>query len=263
MKSREQKNEAYLLSSVNNSLKIIELLMVRDDIRLKEIAQLLNLDRTSVFKMLYTLERRGFVMKGPHACYRIGNKLAACRQLSVYRQKIADIAAPYILRLWASTKKTIMLGVMGTDDRILIVSWKAEKDQDSIVGRIGAGMDNHTSSIGKILLANMPTEVRDAIIQRSGLERHTENTITDPEEFRKCLEACREKEWVVTYEENHPDHCDIAVPIFDYSNTCVASLCIVTDRTSMDSFLPLYRSELLETAFHISEQLGYRTYIKE
>ena len=263
MSSDEQRRDAYLLSSVNNALKILELLMVRDNIRLKEITALTGLDRTSVFKMLYTLEYRGFVVKDHHAHYRLGNMLAAYRQLSTHWNRIADLATPAMVELWAKTQKTVMLGVMGTDERVVIVSLRAERGQDSIVGRIGAEMDVHTSSIGKVLLAHMEPDTWDDIIARNGLERHTDYTIADPSEFRKCLSESRSSQWVVTYEENHLDHCDIASPIYDYSNSCVAALCVITDRQSMDANLPFYRSELLKAASQVSEELGYKAYLPD
>ena len=262
MKTKSEKNDAYLLSSVNNALKILELLLVRDNIRLKDITELLGLNRTSVFKMLYTLEHRGFVIKDLHAHYHLGNRLIVYQQLSAHWRKIADLAAPYIFQLYARTKKTVLLGVVGTDDRLQIIEMKAERGQDSIVARVGGAMDNHTSAIGKILLAYQEPEIREAIVGRSRLIKRTEYTITDRKEFLKCLEDCQKRNWAVCYEENHLDHCDIAAPVFDFSATCVAALCIVTDRKSMDEFLPAYRSDLLDAAFRISEQLGYKTYAK-
>ena len=53
----------YLLNSVNNTLKILDLLSVRDSLGVAEISRLLKLDKTSVFKMLYTLEHRDYVIK--------------------------------------------------------------------------------------------------------------------------------------------------------------------------------------------------------
>ena len=260
MKTNDEKKDVYLLSSLNNSLKIIELLMVRDNIRLNDIAKLLGLNQTSVFKMLYTLERRGFVIKDNHSHYRLGNKLMAYRQLSAHWQKLADLATPSILRLWAGFQKTVLLAVMGTDDRILIIGTKTERGQDSIIARIGAGMENHTTAMGKILLAYLEPEIREAVVSRSSLTMRTEHTITDRSAFLDCLARYREQEWAVSYEENHIDHCDIAAPIFDYSGTCVAAIGIVTDRKSMDEFFPAFRSELLRAAFHISELLGYNAY---
>lgn len=69
-----KEKKPYLLSSVNNALKILDLLSVRDNIGVAEISRLLKLDKASVFKMLYTLEHRDYVIKTAGAKYRLGIK---------------------------------------------------------------------------------------------------------------------------------------------------------------------------------------------
>ena len=257
MEKEQKRKDAYLLNSVNHSLQILELLMARDGLRLKDISGLLGLDQTSTFKMLYTLSYRGFVVKDAHSRYHIGNKLAACRQLSEVRHHIAEIAGPYILNLWAKTKKTVLLGALGQDERLVILSIRTEKDQESIVGRIGAGMALHTSGLGKVLLAFQIQDSADTFFENYKLKKMTESTITDKKIFRECLKNCREQKWGAAFEENHVGHCDIAVPVFDYTDSCVAALCIVCDRESMDAYMPLYLKYLRSAAEKISGQLGY------
>ena len=179
MDQQEKRKEAYLLSSVNHSLKILDLLMVRDGLRLKEISELLELDRTSTYKMLYTLMYRRFVFKDSKARYHLGNKLAPCRQLSESRHQIAEISRPFIVQLWAKTKKTVVLGTLGLDNRLTILSIKLEPQQVSITGRVGADMEIHTSGLGKVLLAFLEPELRETTVSQCSFVRKTENTITD------------------------------------------------------------------------------------
>ena len=260
METTRKQKEAYLLSSVNHSLQILELLMVRDNLRLKEISGLLNLDQSSTYKMLYTLCYRGFACKDSHSRYHLGNKLAACRQLSESRHHIAEIANHYILNIYSKTKKTVVLGSLGMDERLLIVSIKEERNQASITGRTGASMNLHTTALGKVLLAFQEQEYLDTFLEHYELVKITGQTVTDSELFLEDLVKCREERWGVTFGENHEDHCDIAAPIFDYTGACVAALAIVCDRESMDLFLPLYLKYLQEATSSISGQLGYSPY---
>ena len=254
------KKETYLLSSVNHSLQVLELLTVRDGLRLKDISDELGLDRSSAFKLLYTLSYRDFVFKDEHARYHLGSKLAPCRRLSESRHRIAEIAWPYILQLWAKTGKTVLLGAIGADERPVILSIKIESGQESIIGRIGASMELHTTGLGKVLLAYMPPEMQKELAGRCPFVRKTEHTITDPELYLADMETFRKQKWAAAFEENHPNHCDLAVPVFEYTGTCVAGLCIVSDRESMDLFFPLYRKQLQSAAAAISEQLGSDSY---
>ena len=252
-----ERKEKYLLSSVNHSLQILDLLMVRDGLRLKDISAILKLDRSTAFKLLYTLTYREFVFKDEHARYHLGSKLAPCKFFSESQHRIAEIAWPYILQIWAKTGKTVLLGVIGMDERLVIVSIKIESGQESIIGRIGASMELYTSGAGKILLASLPPDIQKSLVDRCSFKSKTEYTITDPQEFLVCLQECKNKQWAAAFEENHPGHCDLAVPIYEYTGTCVAALAIVSDRESMDSSLQLYREYLHHAAAAISEQLGY------
>ena len=261
MEKYGRKNE-YILSSVSHSLQVLDLLMVRDGLRLKDITDILGLDRSSAFKILYTLNYRGFVFKDDHFRYHLGGKLAPCKQISETRHNISEIAKPYIVQLWARTQKTVLLGVLGLDSKLTIASIKTEPNQDSIVGRIGAGMDIHTTGLGKILLAFQEPNFRKTIVEHCRFEKRTEKTITDPQAFLDLLSICEKQKWAASYEENRPGHCDLAAPIFDYSGACVAALSIVSDRSSMDSYRPLYLKHLQDAAHQISELLGYNSYLK-
>ncbi|MFR3758594.1 helix-turn-helix domain-containing protein, partial [Hungatella sp.] len=74
MKSGNTPANTYILSSVNNALKILDLLSVRDNIGATEIGRLLELDKSTVFKLLYTLEQRDYVLKTESAKYCLGYK---------------------------------------------------------------------------------------------------------------------------------------------------------------------------------------------
>ena len=253
----DDRKEKYLLSSVNHSLQILDLLMVRDGLKLKDISDVLKLDRSTAFKLLYTLTYRNFVFKDEHARYHLGSKLAPCRHFSESQHRIAEIAWPYILQIWAKTGKTVLLGAIGMDERLVIVSIKIDPGQESIIGRIGASMELYTSGVGKVLLASLPPNIQKSLVERCPFTPKTDYTITDPQAFSACLQECRKQQWAAAFEENHLGHCDLAVPIYEYTGACVAALGIVSDRESMDAFLPLYRKHLQNAANAISEQLGY------
>ena len=68
------KEDQYLLSSVSNTLDILDLLNDHEELSLAEICKKLHMGKTSAFRMLYTLEAKQFVYKTPDAKYRLGMK---------------------------------------------------------------------------------------------------------------------------------------------------------------------------------------------
>ena len=253
---KDSDKNKYLLSSVNNSLRIMELFTVRDSLRLKEIAAELDLDKTSTFKMLYTLCYRGFLYKDEHARYHLGSKLTGLRQLSEIRSSIVEQASASIYKLRANTQKTILIGVPGSDDKLTVLYMKTERNQDSIYGRMGATMYLHTTGAGKVLISQMNEENRLSLIDRLEYPRLTENTITDKEVFAQVIADTCEQRWGIAIEENRKDHCDLAVPFYDYTGNCVGVIDLVTDLASMNASFNYYLEQLQIAARQISQKLG-------
>ena len=66
--------DRYLLSSLNNALCLLDLLSHASSLSLAELTHLSGMDKASVFRSLYTLEKNGYVQKLPEARYRLGMK---------------------------------------------------------------------------------------------------------------------------------------------------------------------------------------------
>ena len=67
-------DEKYIMSSLSNALDILDLLSKRDNIGVMDISKALGISKSSIFKMLYTLEAKGFVRKDHDAKYSLGMK---------------------------------------------------------------------------------------------------------------------------------------------------------------------------------------------
>lgn len=264
MEQERSRNSKYLLSSVNNALKILEILMVRDNISLKEITLITGFDKTSTFKMLYTLQHRGFIEKTGNAKYRLSKRLSAYAETAATRQNITDAAKPYIFQLWASTQQTATLSVLNPSGKVVLAGIKLEKGHGSITGRVGAEMDAYTHASGKVLLANLPMDVQYRMVCSLKLVPHTPKTITDPQVLLSQLQEMRGESVIVSSEEHWVGHTDMAAPIFDSTGSCIACLGVVFPTEASDSsHLPFYKQQLQNAAFQLSTQMGYMGYIEK
>lgn len=262
MEQDRNKNSKYLLSSVNNALKILEILMVRDNISLKELTLITGFDKTSTFKMLYTLQHRGFIEKTGNAKYKLSKRLSAYAETAATRQNITDAAKPYIFQLWASTQQTATLSVLNSSGKVVLAGIKLEKGHGSIVGRVGAEMDSYTHASGKVLLANLPTDVQTRMVYSLRLIPHTQKTITDPELLLSRLQEIRGEGVVLSSDEHWIGHTDMAAPIFDSTGSCIACLGIVFPTEGLASnHLPFYKQQLQNAAFQLSTKMGYLGYM--
>ncbi len=95
-----------------------------------------------------------------------------------------------------------------------------------MVGRPGDRDLLHATSQGKVLLAFLPSQRRDEIVQYLRFDRFTERTITDPHEFALELERVRSEGFAVQDEEREAGIRAVAAPVLDPGGYPVAALCI-------------------------------------
>ncbi len=80
----------------------------------------------------------------------------------------------------------------------------------------------HATALGKALLAFSSPELVDRIIA-DGLERYTQNTLTDPERLRQSLASIRLTRVAVSRWELEPEVSAVAAPVFGSGGMAVAA----------------------------------------
>lgn len=251
------KNDKYLLSSVNNALKILDILSVKDDIGLAEIARISNLDKTSVFKMLYTLEHRDYVYKTADAKYRLGVKFANFGNIVANRTNLADSALPYMKRLEGLCNETVCLGVLNTNGKVIVTNLVEGTKDDHVVSRIGYEMDAYNNANGKLLLANLDESMLKSMLNFIHFQPRTPFTQTSKDILELELKNIRSQPYVEQYEQFMLNQADIAAPIRDSTGKIIAAISIVCLSENLIRNHDQYISLLCRTAEEISNKLGY------
>ena len=253
----EEYRDKNILTSVNHTLKVLDLLCVRTDLGVSEISRITGYDKASVYKMLYTLQHRGYVVKDDNAKYNISEKLATNIK-PAERQSVSDVSAPYLDMLRNVTKETAMLGVLNTNAKVVVLNKEDGLNPDSIKTRLAYELDAYSNSLGKILLSHLDKPFQDALIDMLQLYPLTPNTITDKDVFRKQLEEIRNADYVIQYEENYPGHSDFAAPIFDENGRVIAGISIVGPTNTMKEKQDIFIRHLVDTSETISRMMGYK-----
>ena len=107
--------DRYLLSSLNNALCLLDLLSHASSLSLAELTHLSGMDKASVFRSLYTLEKNGYVQKLPEARYRLGMKFLYYGNLVAAQQDIVTAARPAESDPAVQAGGTPLLPQSGTD----------------------------------------------------------------------------------------------------------------------------------------------------
>lgn len=248
-------DERYILSSVNHSLKILEIMMVREYIDINELSRLTGYNKSSIFKMLYSLQYRGFVEKSGYGTYRLGEKLKNFSHVVENRQRLVDLSSDTISSLFYKTNENITLAQID-GEKIVFLAVKMAKDQGNIKGRIGATLDMYTNSAGKILLSRMKKKQRNALIDELEFKKICVNTVTDKEEFKKQIDDLSKERYAICYQEAALDGADISAPLYDKDGSCIASINLVFNIEKNKNRIQYLIDTLLEETDRLNAKLS-------
>ncbi len=245
--------------TVVKAIELVETLAGMDGpVGVTSLAHELKLTKSNVFRLLNTLVQRGYVRRQGDGQYELTLKVWHLGLAVLSRMDLKKIAGPYIYELMRSTKESVHLSIMDNGEVIYID--KVESDQPvRAYSRVGDRPPAHCVATGKALLAYLPEDVQNKIID-GRLDKFTSNTITSPRALRKELETVRRNGYSVNRGEWRESVCGVAAPIRDSSGEVVAAVGISgpAERLKPDVF-PRLAPRVILCANQISAELGNKS----
>lgn len=189
------------VKTTETTFRIVELLQERDSARVGEIADAMDLSDSTVHRHLQTLQKYGYAVEdGGH--YRLGLQFLSVGGPVRKRKREYKLAKEAVEELADKTEERVQFEVPEQGERVFLFTAVGDRAVH-IHGDIGKRGALHTSAAGKAMLAAMPDSRVEDIIERKGLPRRTDNTITDPETLFAELEEIRETGIAFNREETH------------------------------------------------------------
>ncbi len=228
----------------------------REELGVTELSRQLNLHKSTVSRLLASLQREGLVEENPVTRkYRLGMVLVTLGGLVLQRLDVTQAARPLMQALATATQETVILAVKDRDKAVSVAQVPSPQTVKHI-GWIGRRDPLHCTAIGKVLLAYSPVAEQEVIISH-GLPRYTPDTITDPSLLFQELTQVREQDYAIGREEFELGLNAIAAPIYDHRGEVVAAISISGPafRLSPDRF-PALAGQVKQTARTLSGQLG-------
>jgi DNA-binding IclR family transcriptional regulator len=210
--------------SLTTGFRIVEALHEGPPLTLSEVAEELDIAASTAHRHLTTLRQFGYVHREGER-YRPGLRFLEVGEKARTRLKIYQIASPKIDQLAEETGEIIQLmmeeGGMGV--RLCLKNGERGVPTDTLAGQY---VFLHTNSTGKAILANLPPDRREEIIEQTQLPRQTKRTITDPEELRAELAAIRERGFAFNDEERIEGLRAVGTPIMGKGDEVVAAISV-------------------------------------
>jgi len=244
--------------ALERMMKVLESFEGHRDVALHELAQRSGLVKSSVYRILFTLHRLGYLERNEKGCYSITPRF---RQLAGDPREmwdLAEVAAPFMEVLLRGFEETINLGVL---DQGEVSYLRVVESPHALRLTAHAGMRSpvHSTALGKCLLADLERSEVEAILKQYPLRPRTDRTIRDRAALHRELERVRTRGYAIDNEEDSKGARCIAAPIHNSSGKTVAALSISGPATRIR---PARDREFTEALFQscrqVSMVLGFR-----
>lgn len=212
------------VKTTETAFEIIELLQRRQGCTLAEIANSLDLVKSTVHRHLGTLEQLGYVIR-ENGRYRVSFKFLKLGEYARHRipeyqaikEKVEELAEQ------TGERANVMVEEQGYSVYVFSAYGESAVKTSPLPG---SRIPIHASSSGKAILSTLAREEVEHIIDRHGLEPVTENTITGRDALFEELETIRSQEYAINDEESLSGLFAIAVPLQKADGETIGALAI-------------------------------------
>lgn len=215
----------YWVPILGATARILDLFYESDsELSLQQISATAKVGKTSAFRILYTLDRLGYVEKNDSTGrYRLGLRIIAAARATLANGGLVQIARRHLSRLHDEFHETVNLAIL-EKDHITYIEILESPLPFRVAETVGARVPWHSTALGKSIAAFLPEPQVKAILARAPLERLTSNTITTVRGFLEALVDVRAQGYSMDSEESQLGATCIAAPIFDGGNGIAGAL---------------------------------------
>ncbi len=250
-------NQLPVIQSLDRGLAIIQAVArAKEPVTLGELAELLDIDRSSAFRLAQTLRRRGFLSCPPgRKDYVLGSAMWTLSRQYDWNNVLVKVAHPELKLLAAQINETAHLAIREGKSALFIDSAHA-KNVIAVAGQTGELVPLYCTAHGKALLADADERELRARLGAGPLQMFTRNTITTIRALAKECATIREMGFATDESEYAPEMRCIAAPI-RFGKDIVGSIGISapSQRFSKDLY-PEYAAKVCSAAARISNTLN-------
>jgi len=241
---------------LERGLRVLEsVVQSREGQSISELALLVQLHRSSVYRYVNTLQRAGLIRKGNDDRYRAGSRLLELSGLALEQFDIRTLIHPHLIDLSENTNATAHLCQLEGLGVVYIDKVSTSRSLP-LYSRIGGRAPLHCTGVGKALLAFQNERRAKHLIGRLSLEAYTARTITDRQRLWEELANARKLGYAIDRGEHEEGIWCVAVPIWDHARQVIASVSVTDSARKLDGQVDWYLQHLQTAARAIDGQLG-------
>jgi len=216
-----------VVPAVIRALDILELFLDRPQLSAREVAERLDLPRTTVHELLVTLVARSYLISvpGQPVQYRLGMPLFQLGSAFAGRLDLVREAQSVARDVAAACDEAVHVAVLDGADVLYLVKVDSTHPVRMVSG-VGLRLPAHCTAVGKTLLADLDPGSLDAILTKGALQGMTPESITDPDLLRARLDQVRADGVAVDIGESDSAMRCVAAAIRDHSGATIAAMSV-------------------------------------
>ena len=228
-----------------------------------DIADDLGMSRSTTHRYVITLLALGYLEQGASRKYRLGLRVTDLGMSALNSTGLREHAHPYLEELRQRTSYTVSLAVLDGPEILYVDrarSFRRGQSKIDLDLHTGSRLPAYCTSMGKLLLANLPEEEQRGLIAATKLTKRGPNTIASKKALRDELDQVLDAGFAVDDEELAAELHSIAAPVRNEARDVVAAVDIAAGSSviSLEELVDALGPHLVTTADRISARLGYR-----
>lgn len=195
------------------------------ELTMTQIAEQVGIHKSTVHRLLATLEVKRFVQRDPvSGIYRPGNRLLQMAFLTLARNDLREISAPYMKKLNEMHRETMTLSILDGSEVVYIAVLESPQTV-KLAATPGERLPAFCTASGKVMIAYSPDNVMQEIFNQ-GFPEYTPYTIRTIEKMLHIITLVRERGFAYSEQEYEEGINAIAAPILDKNNQPLAAIAV-------------------------------------
>jgi IclR family acetate operon transcriptional repressor len=217
--------DAYFAQAIGKAFRCLEVIRNNPEpLTLTDVRARLGGAKSSIFRILHTLEALGYVQRDAAGRYQ---QKPGSRGVDpfVHVQPLIRAAESRMKLLVRDFEETASLAAL-FENHVEVVAVMESPQMIRMGNLVGRILPPHASSLGKCIAAFQSESRREKLIRSYGVYRYTDNTITTIEKLQQEFARIRECGWATDAEENMKGGLCFGAPIFSGGPDAVGAISV-------------------------------------
>ncbi|PIC98581.1 MULTISPECIES: IclR family transcriptional regulator [unclassified Sporosarcina] len=233
-----------------------------NELRLIDLSKRLEINKSSLYSLLNTLETLGWIIKTATDSYNLGPTLGTFNSMYLSQFNLIQSFYKEAQEAVSNIQEHIQLGTLEGNDVVYLGKVEA-KTRVQLVTEPGMRFPAYASAVGKVQLINHTAEEIEDLFPIKTWDKKTEFTTSNIEELCSKVSLAKMKGYAVENQESALGfHC-VAAPIYNFEKQIIAGISFTMPTNSWEDKFEAAKEEIIKLAANLSKLAGYQEVSKE